>query len=58
MLSQQNPVTASFMRSLSELVEKYNKYLEETNGFDQLNIHRQLQEIMDAIEKFLPVDHS
>ena len=56
MLSRQYPITESLMRSLSELVEKYNKYLEETNGTDQLNIHRQLQEIMDAIKKLLPDD--
>ena len=58
MLSWHNPTTREFMDAMSELVEKYNKHLYETNGTDQLNIHKQLQQIMEAIEKILPTDNT
>lgn len=58
MLSWHDSSTRDLMDSLSDLVEKYNKYLRETNGTDQLNIHKQLQQIMDTIRNFLPADNS
>lgn len=54
MLSQHNGADKELMWTLSELVEKYNQYLEKTQGEDQLNIHKELQNIIDMLEKFLP----
>lgn len=54
MLSQHNDADKELMWTLSKLVEKYNQYLEKTQGEDQLNIHKELQNIIDMLEKFLP----
>ena len=46
-------VDAEFMKKLSDLVEKYNEYLDKNNGKDQLDIHKELKEIFGKIEMYL-----
>lgn len=54
MISQHNPVHRDLLKTLSELVEKYNQYLETTQGSDQLGIHKDLQKIIDKLDAHLP----
>lgn len=49
-----NDVNRGLMETLSELVERYNQHLEETQGTDQLDIHKDLQNIIEKLKKFLP----
>ena len=47
-------IDRDLINTLGELVEKYNRYLEETQGEDQLDIHGELQKIIDKLKMLIP----
>jgi len=46
-------IDSDFMKKLSDLVEVYNKYLYDNNGKDQLDVHKELNDILAKLENFL-----
>ena len=54
MLSQLNSKDKKLLEKLSNLIETYNEYLEKTDGTNQLDIHKEIQDIIDRLKKFIP----
>lgn len=53
-LSWHDPIDRGLLETLGQLVERYNRYLEETQGTDQLDIQKELQDIIEKLKDFLP----
>lgn len=53
-ISWHNSVDRELLNTLNDLVEKYNKYLSQTQKGDQLNIHQELHRIIEKIKNFIP----